>query len=226
MIAQIANRYSADNSLLLFQLRYARCMTTPAERLRIARASRFETIKAAALAIGAHPQNLADHEAGRRKIGADAAELYARRFGVAPEWILYGRTPRESESDATIELPLVGFVSAGIAEVYVDQHETQAPPDVLKIRLGGDRLSAVVRGDSMSPRFMPGERLIFGPPGDPADMVNTEVMAQIDGGPIAVKVLRRGSRPDCWTLASHNPAHLPLEDVRLQWARPFEGMIR
>jgi phage repressor protein C with HTH and peptisase S24 domain len=175
--------------------------------------------------VGKARSTINAHMNGQNNLRPAVAREYARALSVTPEFLLYG-TANTSETDTTIELPLVGFVSAGIAEVYIDQQETQAPPEVLKIRLGGDRLSAVVRGDSMTPRFMPGERLIFGPPGNPADMLNMEVMAQIEGGPIAVKVLRRGSSPDCWTLASHNPAHLPLEDVQLLWARPFEGMIR
>lgn len=70
---------------------------TPGERLKAARlAAGYQTVAEAARAHKIHPQNLADHEAGRRKIHAEQARLYAQAFSTTPGQILFGETdPRE-----------------------------------------------------------------------------------------------------------------------------------
>jgi phage repressor protein C with HTH and peptisase S24 domain len=198
-------------------------MKTPEERLRFARSKKYETIKAAAEAFGWHKQNLADHEAGRRQISPDHADKYARALGVKAEWILFGRPAPESDDSDMI--PLLGHVNAGAEAVFIDQTDSHPVREFINFKLK-DRLAMRVTGDSMSPRFLPGERLIFGPEESPAQLVNREVMAQIKGGPLVIKILRRGTEKNSWTLQSYNPAHEPIENVAIEWARPFEGMVK
>lgn len=50
----------------------------------------FDSARKAAAAKGLHPQNLSDHEAGRRQMAARHAAAYGLAFGVSPEWILFG----------------------------------------------------------------------------------------------------------------------------------------
>lgn len=74
-------------------------MQTPGERLRLARTSAgFDTIAEAARSKRFHRQNLADHEAGRRRIGPDQALLYAKAFQVDARWILFGHENVEDDS--------------------------------------------------------------------------------------------------------------------------------
>lgn len=201
---------------------------TREERLQAARiAAGFETAADAARAHGWNPNTYRANENGNAPFGFKAAERFGRAFHVSPRWLYSGtglRTP--TDSDAVAEFQVVGTVSAGVTEVFLDQSETQSPREVVSVRVGGDRLAARVVGSSMMPRFRDGEHLIFGPPVDPAQLVGQDVMVQIADGPTAVKILRRGPGPGKWTLDNYNPAYDPVEGVRLLWARPFEGMIR
>jgi phage repressor protein C with HTH and peptisase S24 domain len=198
-------------------------MNTPEERLKFARSKKFDTIRGAAEAFGWHKQNLADHEAGRRQISPDHADKYARALGVKAEWILFGRSAPESDDSDMI--PLLGYVNAGAEAVFIDQSDNHPAREFVNFKLK-DRLAMRVLGDSMSPRFLPGERLIFGPEEPPAQLVNREVMAQIVSGPLVIKILRRGETKQTWTLQSYNPAHEPLENVAIEWVRPFEAMVK
>lgn len=201
---------------------------TREERLQAARlAAGFETSADAARAFGWNPNTYRANENGNAPFGFKAAEKFGRAFNVNPRWLYSGTGLRSpSDSDATAEFILVGTVSAGVTEVFLDQSDTQAPREVVSLKMGGDRLAARVVGSSMMPRFRDGEALIFGPKQDPATLIGQDVMAQIKDGPTAVKILRRGPSPGTWTLDNYNPAYDAIEGVEIDWARPFEGMIR
>jgi hypothetical protein len=70
---------------------YRQIMTDAAERLRIARLrAGFETGKEAAEAMGFPVSTYLAHENGSRGYPAKKAEIYARRFKVREQWLLYG----------------------------------------------------------------------------------------------------------------------------------------
>jgi hypothetical protein len=70
---------------------YQRHMTDPAERLRIARLrAGYETAKDAAEALGLPVSTYLGHENGSRGYPAKKAEVYARKFKVREQWLLYG----------------------------------------------------------------------------------------------------------------------------------------
>jgi hypothetical protein len=70
---------------------YAASMSDPAERLRIARLrAGYETGKDAALALGFPVSTYLGHENGSRGYPAKKAEIYARKFKVREQWLLYG----------------------------------------------------------------------------------------------------------------------------------------
>jgi len=70
---------------------YAGGMDKASERLRIARLrAGFETAKDAAEAMGVPVSTYLGHENGNRGYPAKKAELYARKFKVREQWLLYG----------------------------------------------------------------------------------------------------------------------------------------
>ena len=83
----------------------------------------------------------------------------------------------------------------------------------------------VVEGDSMRPRFYPGEVVMFRKEPSPIDsLVGQYCLVQLaDSGERMVKTLRRGRTPDRWRLESHNAD--PIEDVALaaafRWVATF-----
>ena len=86
----------AGKCLLHSRARYVRVMTTPYERLKIARERLFESAGEAADALGVPRGTYAGHENGNRGIPAKRAPMYARKFGVSEEWLLYGKGPKVS----------------------------------------------------------------------------------------------------------------------------------
>lgn len=80
--------------LLRNGLDYAECMSEPAERLRIARLrAGYETAKDAAESLGFPVSTYLGHENGSRGISAKKAEIYARKYKVREQWLLYGVGP-------------------------------------------------------------------------------------------------------------------------------------
>ena len=78
---------------------YARFMSDPAERLRIARLrAGFSTAKEAATALGFPVSTYLGHENGSRGYPASKAFTYARRFKVREQWLLYGVGPAPGEN--------------------------------------------------------------------------------------------------------------------------------
>ena len=70
------------------------------KRLSEARvAAGFMTAADAAKRYRWHPQNVRDHEAGRRGVDPLQADDYARRYNIQVEWLLYGRGSMRSSDD-------------------------------------------------------------------------------------------------------------------------------
>lgn len=69
---------------------------TKADRLREARNDAgFKFASEAARALGVKEPTYAGHENGSRDFDDDSAALYGRRFGVRPEWLIYGTGPKK-----------------------------------------------------------------------------------------------------------------------------------
>jgi hypothetical protein len=64
------------------------------------RAAGFETAADAAKAYRWHPQNVRDHEAGRRGVDPQQADDYARRYKIQVQWLLYGRGEMKANEDS------------------------------------------------------------------------------------------------------------------------------
>lgn len=88
------NAYRDCKRLLRNGIDYSWRMTDPAERLRIARLrAGYETGKEAAEALGVRVSTYLGHENGSRGISAKRAEIYARKYKVREQWLLYGVGP-------------------------------------------------------------------------------------------------------------------------------------
>jgi hypothetical protein len=78
--------------LLRYGVNYGGAMPTPAARLKRARiAAGFEHAKDAAQSMGIAVSTYLGHENGSRGIPASRASLYARRFRISEQWLLYGK---------------------------------------------------------------------------------------------------------------------------------------
>jgi hypothetical protein len=93
-------------------------MATASDRLKQAReAAGFVSAREAALAMDLSYDTYAQHESGIRGYPAKKAEIYARRFRVSPEWLLYGKGD-EPKPDP---LPTVGELESMVATIVNDE---------------------------------------------------------------------------------------------------------
>lgn len=169
----------------------------------------------AAVANGWRPPTYLAHENGTRGIPKDKAKLYADRFRVRVEWLMFGRGSPKGRN----KIPVVGYVGAG-AEIFpIDDHakgtgleEIAAPAEV-----EGPCVAVEIQGDSMWP-LKPGWRLVYRRDSDgvPDRAINHLCVVRERDGPTLVKELQRGSSRGLYRLVSWNAP--PREDVALDWA--------
>lgn len=77
-------------------------MESMGDRLRKARLTKYASANQAAKSIGIPASTLRAHENGQNKFSTEEAELYARRFGTTPAYLLTGEAPQKSgEPDAS-----------------------------------------------------------------------------------------------------------------------------
>jgi transcriptional regulator with XRE-family HTH domain len=151
----------------------------------------------------------------------------AELAGVHPAVLRYGAPPEDAEgpvgTPTARTVPVVGYVGAGQEVFAHDDHalgggleEVEAPEGV-----GGRPVVAVrIRGESMHP--MRAGWLLFyrrEDEGVPDECLNRLCVVKLaDDGPVLVKEVHRGYRPNHFVLASWSAP--PIEDVRLDWAAP------
>lgn len=186
---------------------------TMGERLRLAREQAgFETAVAAARRFNWPETTYRHHENGTRDFPKDKAEIYARAFRVRAEWLLLGVGDSGKKP-----VPLVGYVGAG-AEVFAfddggSLDDIDPPPGV-----GPEAVAVKVRGDSMYPRYMAGDVLIYDRhiPLTKADGMEC-IVSLVDGRKF-VKIVR----PEGCVLATLESWNAPpIRSVQVEWVAPI-----
>ncbi len=195
-------------------------MTKAGWHLRAWRKSRKLTVERFAAMIDTSPGQLSDLETGKRRWNRDWVEKCASALGIDEAQLFHD----PNSSTAIQPIRLIGKVAAGSEGLFEDDYGMGAG-DIID-QFPEEAIALVVEGDSMVPRFNPGEVLIFGAQHmDPSGLVGQEIMARLDDGRKLIKVLRRGAAYGTWDLYSINSNHAPIENARLLWALPFLGLM-
>lgn len=165
----------------------------------------------AAKRFGWTASTYASHENGQTPLPVDAAHDYGRAFKVSPAWLLTGEGPRTAP-----EVEILGYVGAGTDIISVDSgglgESVELPPGAAP-----NTGVVIVRGNSMYPRYLEGEKIYYVTDRrDPDEMIGKECVVQLADGRIMVKRLRRGSRRRLYNLESYNAPM--IEDQRVEWA--------
>lgn len=183
-------------------------------------AAGYRTATAGAEALGMVYSTYAGHENGNRGLRGNL-ERYARRYGVSVDWLLTGRgnapDPKRTRPGM---VRLQGRVGAGQAIEPFDDDQDQwveAPSDAQPTTEAVE-----VDGESMLPAYEPGTILYYSKTLPPHEMVNRRAVVKLADGGMLVKVLRRGSAPDLWTLQSINSIYQDLPDRVVEWAAPID----
>lgn len=188
------------------------------ERLKIARErAGFASAAEVARKFGWTETTYRAHENGQRNIPRSKAPTYARAFRVSPEWLLYGRGEALRKA-----VPLVGMVGAGAEVFAIDDggslEDIEPPPGV-----GPDAVAVEVRGDSMYPRYMEGDLLIYDAHAPLSKADGQECVVALADGRRFVKIVR-GEANGRATLESFNAP--PMRNMELMWAAPISWVKR
>lgn len=157
------------------------------------------------------------HENGTRNFTKEGAKRYARAFRVSPEWLMLGIGDARKRP-----VPFVGYVGAG-AEVFpMDDggwlDDIEPPPGI-----GPEAVAVKVKGDSMFPRYMEGDILIYDQHVPLSRADGQECIVSLPDGRKFVKLVRSEADGHA-TLESWNAP--PMRNLAIEWAAVIRWVKR
>lgn len=195
-------------------------------RIKAARiAAGYRRAAEAAEALGVAYPTYAGHENGSRDPKGNI-ELYARRYGVSTDWLLTARGagPKAADGSRPLSPPgkvrLAGRVGAGQVITPFDDEPFEWVEEPADAAPG--TVAVEVVGDSGFPAFDEGSLLYYSKLLPPSEMVNKKAVLRTAVGDMYVKILRKGSSDDLWTLQSINSLYPDLVDQVVEWAAPID----
>lgn len=188
------------------------------ERLRQARLNAgFKDSTEAARRFGWTESTYRHHENGTRNFMRPRAQEYARAFRVPVEWLLFGKGHPDKKG-----VPLVGYVGAG-AEVFPMDDGGALDWIEPMPGIGPEAVAVRVKGDSMFPRYFPGDVLVYDDHVPIRKANGQECVVRLTDGRVFVKTVR--FHPSgLITLESFNAPVIVEADV--EWAAPVKWVRR
>lgn len=195
------------------------------QRLKTARERHFRTAKDAAASLGLPYGTYSGHESGSRGIKDDELQLYARRFHVPLQWLAHGIGDLNDKPTSIVTI--VGRIGAG-AQIDVGVEQIPESGDQIEtvLPLPAGAIGFEVVGDSMWPRYDPGDVIVCDANGIPlGDLPEGEEAAvRTSEGLRYLKRVYRGQPEGFHDLISHNAA--PIKGAHLDWAADVIAIIR
>lgn len=191
-------------------------------RLRELRDSKDMTIEQLADLTGLSVSYVSRLEGGTRNLSVKHIESFARALGVQAQSILADET-----ADKVNSVAVMGRIGAG-SEIYPD--DEQVPPEGLyeietPFPLPEDAIAFEVVGESMWPRYDPGDIIICWRQGENANSVlGWEAAVKTSEGRRYLKRVLKGAQPGTFDLESHNAQ--PIRGVELVWIAAIQSVIR
>lgn len=190
----------------------------------------------AALGLSAHAASLAAKKpdairnlkravknGDRRGVTTETLIALAPVLKTSAAWLLEG----VGDPAPANRVRIVGRIGAG-AEILPEFE--QIPPEGLyeievPFPISADAIAFQVEGDSMWPRYDPGDVIICGREGANAeDIIGWEAAVRTADGKRYLKRIQRGAMAGTFDLESHNAA--PIRSVRLEWAAEIQWVVR
>jgi hypothetical protein len=159
----------------------------------------------------------------RRGVTTETLMALAPVLKTTAAWLLEG--VGEPTPGNTVQV--VGRIGAG-AEILPEFE--QIPPEGLyeievPFPIANDAIAFQVEGDSMWPRYDPGDVIICWRQGTNVDeVVGWEAAVRTTDGKRYLKRIQRGGSSGTFDLESHNAA--PIRGVRIEWAAEIKGVVR
>lgn len=219
MDMQNTDRIAQVNTFRIPPCATSLCME-PHIRLREARrAAGYETAAAAADAMGAGRAAYTHHENGTRRF-LQEAERYAKFFRVDLDWLLTGRGEMRGKRPS---IPIMGIVAAGSSVIPVTDATGDQELGDIELPERGRIAALTIKGDSMYPRFLDGEHILYDPtPTIPQKLLNCYAVVSTLDGRMMIKMLKASRAVGKFSLWSHNA---PEEDVELMACYRIWGML-
>ncbi|MFT8335122.1 MAG: helix-turn-helix domain-containing protein [Acetobacter orientalis] len=203
---------------------------------RLRGATRLSQAKVARL-LGIAAPSVAQWETGRSKPSLDRLPALAEIYGVTLE-TLCGHdlgSPKEAlraanDEPLTQRTPISGYVAAADRIVIFENGDCQGQPidDVELPFKNYPGLVFQITGESMVPRYKPGEIIGVQLPGKPfpsIKMLGKDVVARLSDGQTVIKTLNTGPSRDSYVLTSVNPLVQPIYDPDIEWIAPIDFHI-
>ncbi len=161
----------------------------------------------------------------RRGITTETLIALAPVLKTTAAWLLEGvgeQTPGNINS-----VQVVGRIGAG-AEIQPEFE--QIPPEGLyeievPFPVSADAIAFQIEGDSMWPRYDPGDVIICWRQGTNVnEVIGWEAAVRTADGKRYLKRIQRGATSGTFDLESHNAA--PIRGVRIEWAAEIKGVVR
>lgn len=162
---------------------------------------------------------------GIRRLQADEIEKFAEILKRSPAEIkrALGMSERSAE-----KMPISGYVGAADRVVlFIDGDCTDELEMVEVPFFNYPGLLLRVRGESMLPRYTPGEIIGIQPPDAPDgwdNFLGRDVVARLGDGQTVIKSLAEGPN-GTFALFSVNPSVKPLYDPPIEWISPVDFHI-
>ena len=159
----------------------------------------------------------------RRGVTTETLMALAPVLKTTAAWLLEG----VGEPTPGNIVQVAGRIGAG-AEILPEFE--QIPPEGLyeievPFPIANDAIAFQVEGDSMWPRYDPGDVIICWRQGTNVDeVVGWEAAVRTTDGKRYLKRIQRGGSSGTFDLESHNAA--PIRGVRIEWAAEIKGVVR
>jgi hypothetical protein len=159
----------------------------------------------------------------RRGITTETLMALAPVLKTSAAWLLEGVGDPASGNLVRV----IGRIGAG-AEIQ-PEFEQISPESVYEIEVpfpvSTDAVAFQVEGDSMWPRYDPGDVIICWRQGtDAEEVIGWEAAVRTADGKRYLKRIQRGAASGTFDLESHNAA--PIRGVRIEWAAEIKGVVR
>ncbi|MFT9398491.1 LexA family transcriptional regulator [Acetobacter sp.] len=205
----------------------------PTRLKRLRNATRLSQAKVAKQ-LGIAAPSIAQWESGRSKPSLDRLPTLSEIYGVSLE-TLCGHdlgSPTEAiraASDAPFsqKVALSGYVAGADRIVIFDvmDCETHAVDEIELPFKNYPGLVLRVTGESMAPRYKPGEIIGIRLPGREypnKKMIGKDVVAHLEDGQTVIKTVMAGPEPESYVLASVNPLVQPIYNPEIEWVAPID----
>lgn len=189
-----------------------------------------------ARALGIAPASVAQWEIGRSKPSLDRLPALATIYGVNLEDLCGPDlgSPLEAIKASKVPdrkkgiFPVSGYVSGADRVIMyadgdpIEDHEVELP------FVGYDGQLLRVNGESMVPRYKPGEIVGIHLPGKDQislKMIGKDVVAKLSDGQLVLKTVMPGKDCTTFVLSSVNPMVPPIFDPDIVWVTPIDFHI-